>query len=172
MYEFLYGVPPFNDESAEKVFANITSRRIFFPPDDDEMQTSPEARDLMERLMCLDARRRLGAHGTDEIKRHPFFAGLDWESLMTTPGPFVPQPTEEVSTDYFDARGLTDLPDELNPTLASVNPSAATADDPVIAALADDFGAFNFRNLSASKAANDEVLTKISAWPASSHLRS
>lgn len=163
MYEFLYGVPPFNDESAEKVFANITSRRIFFPPDDDEMQTSPEARDLMERLMCLDARRRLGAHGTDEIKRHPFFAGLDWERLMTEPGPFVPQPTEEVSTDYFDARGLTDLPDELNPTLASVNPSAATADDPVIAALADDFGGFNFRNLSASKAANDEVLTKISA---------
>jgi hypothetical protein len=82
------------------------------------------------------------------------------------------QSTEEVSTDYFDARGLTDLPDELNPTLASVNPSAATVDDPVIAALADDFGAFNFRNLSASKAANDEVLTKISAWPASSHLRS
>lgn len=163
MYEFLYGVPPFNDESAEKVFANITSRKIFFPPDDDEMQTSPAARDLMERLLCVDPQRRLGARGADEIKDHPFFDGLDWDTLLTTPGPFVPQPTDDVSTDYFDARGLTDLPDELNPTLAAIAPGAAGATDPAIAALADDFGTFNFRNLSASKAANDDLLNKISA---------
>lgn len=163
MYEFMYGAPPFNDDSAEKVFANITSRRIFWPEDDDDIQTSPQARDLMERLMCSDPARRLGARGVDEIKNHPFFEEIDWDHIMDEDGPFVPQPTTQDSTDYFDARGLTDLPDELEPILASINPSAAAEHG--MESLLDDFGAFNFRNLAASKAANDEVLQSISTSP-------
>jgi len=61
LYEFIYGFPPFHDETPEKVFDNIVSRRINWF--EDQMELSSEARDLMERLMCTDPGRRLGAHG-------------------------------------------------------------------------------------------------------------
>ena len=38
-----------------------------------------EARDLIERLLMKDPRRRLGCtKGATEIKRHPFFDGIKW----------------------------------------------------------------------------------------------
>jgi hypothetical protein len=32
MYEMLVGVPPFNDETVEKVFENILNNKIEWPP--------------------------------------------------------------------------------------------------------------------------------------------
>ena len=32
LYQFLVGIPPFNDESIEKVFDNARNRRIEWPP--------------------------------------------------------------------------------------------------------------------------------------------
>jgi serine/threonine-protein kinase RIM15 len=43
----------------------------------------PEARDLMERLMCTDPLRRLGANGASEVKCHPFFTEIDWNTIAT-----------------------------------------------------------------------------------------
>ena len=50
MYEFLVGVPPFNDESVEKIFDNIRNMRITWPEIgdiEDGDKISPEAADLM-----------------------------------------------------------------------------------------------------------------------------
>ncbi|CED84013.1 agc protein kinase [Phaffia rhodozyma] len=159
MYELLYGCPPFNDETPEKVFDNIISRRIVWPdPEDDE--ASPEARDLMERLMCTDPDQRLGAHGADEIKRHPFFDDINWDTISSEEGCFIPQVSENISTDYFDARGLVELPEELDSSNLAVDPSALNTES---ARDADDFGTFSFRNLWASKAANDQVVQDMKA---------
>ena len=38
----------------------------------DDVEVSPEAEDLIRRL-CCDPEERLGRHGADEIKQHPFF---------------------------------------------------------------------------------------------------
>eukprot|EP00854_Cymbomonas_tetramitiformis_P018262 gene18262-21771_t len=41
-------------------------------------------RDLVKRLCTVDPTKRLGTHpakGFDEIKEHPFFAGLDWSDV-------------------------------------------------------------------------------------------
>lgn len=159
MYELLYGCPPFNDETPEKVFDNIISRRIHWPENDEDLEISAEARDLMERLMCTNPATRLGARGTDEIKRHPFFASVDWDTVFTAEASFVPMVSEEISTDYFDARGLMELPEELDAGSAVPEP---IGDSPSSASV-DDFGTFNFRNLSASKAANDQVVMDMSA---------
>ncbi|PWZ00784.1 hypothetical protein BCV70DRAFT_160776 [Testicularia cyperi] len=105
LYEFLYGLPPFHADSPEKVFDNILSRRIDW--EEDSVEVSPEARDLMESLMCTDPKRRLGSQGTDEIKRHPFFADIDWDNVTAEEGPFVPQVQDPESTDYFDLRGAS-----------------------------------------------------------------
>ncbi len=37
---------------------------------------SYEAADLIQKLMTPDPKKRLGAHGIDEIKNHPFFKGI------------------------------------------------------------------------------------------------
>jgi hypothetical protein len=35
------------------------------------------------------ADRRLGSGGTKELKDHPWFAGIDWDKLASTDGPYV-----------------------------------------------------------------------------------
>ncbi|XP_060080683.1 ribosomal protein S6 kinase delta-1-like [Ylistrum balloti] len=44
---------------------------------------STEARGLLQQLLCYNPRERLGAgiNGAEEIKAHPFFSGVNWNSL-------------------------------------------------------------------------------------------
>ncbi|OBZ84475.1 hypothetical protein A0J61_07472, partial [Choanephora cucurbitarum] len=104
-YEFLYGIPPFHADTPDKVFENILSRRIDWH--EDVVQISPEARDFMERLMTLDPEKRLGYNGAEEVKRHPFFKSINWDTLLTEAPSFIPQPADAEDTDYFDSRGAT-----------------------------------------------------------------
>lgn len=39
---------------------------------------TPEAQDLIEKLLTLDPKSRLGANGVDEIKAHPWFKGIKY----------------------------------------------------------------------------------------------
>jgi len=117
LFEFVYGYPPFHDDTPEKVFANILARRIDWPNEELlEEPVSEEAKDIMDKLMCLDQTRRLGAGGAQEVKNHPFFADVNWDTLFEDDTPFVPQPEHPEDTDYFDSRGLSgtlhDFPEE------------------------------------------------------------
>ncbi|KAF9304649.1 hypothetical protein BGZ74_000976 [Mortierella antarctica] len=135
-YEFLYGCPPFHGESPEQVFENILNRDIDWH--ESELEISPEARDFMERLMCTDVERRLGANGADEVKNHPFFKEINWETLLSERPAFVPAPADIEDTDYFDVRGARmgsfkeDVPD-LKDIQALVS-AQAKRDNPVAAA--------------------------------------
>lgn len=40
----------------------------------------------------------LGKNGVDEIKRHPFFKGVDWRNIWNQKAPFIP----ELSSDIYD----------------------------------------------------------------------
>ncbi|KAK4684867.1 serine/threonine-protein kinase RIM15, partial [Tremellales sp. Uapishka_1] len=172
LYEFIYGFPPFHAETPEKVFDNVVSRRINWH--EDEIEISAEARDLMDRLMCSDPLRRLGSRGAEEVKRHAFFAGLDWATITTMEASFVPDVTDPESTDYFDSRGAGNhfhdddaphqvlrqpapRPEDVSPTAAMTN-MQAIADD---MDSQDDFGTFNFKNLPVLKQANDDVIRKM-----------
>ena len=116
LFEFLYGYPPFHDESPEKVFENILARRIDWPEVDDDEDASDAAKDIMNKLMCLDSTKRLGAGGAEEVKNHPFFSDINWDTLFEDDTPFVPAPEHPEDTDYFDPRGLMgtlpDFPEE------------------------------------------------------------
>ena len=37
---------------------------------------TPEAKDLIDKLLELDRKKRLGTKGVEEIKNHPFFKGI------------------------------------------------------------------------------------------------
>lgn len=99
-YEFLVGYPPFTDETPEKIFDNILSRRLEWPMD---YEISDEAKDFVERLLELDPSKRLGARGIDEIKNHPFFKGIEWDTLLQQPmeNSFVPKTEDERDTTYY-----------------------------------------------------------------------
>lgn len=56
----------------------------------------------------MDPDSRLGAHGADEVKAHPFLHGIDWENLLGKDAIFVPRVTDPENTDYFDARGASE----------------------------------------------------------------
>jgi serine/threonine-protein kinase RIM15 len=40
-----------------------------------EGEVTPEAKDLIDRLLELDSAKRLGSKNVEEIKNHPFFKG-------------------------------------------------------------------------------------------------
>ncbi|OJD29849.1 agc protein kinase [Diplodia corticola] len=113
LFECLYGYPPFHAETPDEVFKNILERKIDWPPED-EYEVSEEATDLMNRLMCTDPTKRLGANigdkfscGGEEIKAHPWFADTNWDSLRDDEASFVPASENPEDTEYFDARGAT-----------------------------------------------------------------
>ncbi len=51
---------------------------------------SPEAHDLIEKLLTSDPQHRLGANGVESIKSHPFFKGIEWNKVKEMPAPFKP----------------------------------------------------------------------------------
>ncbi|KAF4536577.1 PAS domain-containing protein [Lasiodiplodia theobromae] len=113
LFECLYGYPPFHAETPDEVFQNILERKIDWPPED-EYEVSEEATDLMNRLMCTDPAKRLGANiddkfssGGEEIKNHPWFADINWDTLREDEASFVPASENPEDTEYFDSRGAT-----------------------------------------------------------------
>lgn len=183
LYEFLYGFPPFHADTPELVFDNILSRKIDW--EEESIDISPAARDLMEKLMCTDRSQRLGSKGAAEVKAHPFFEGVDWDSIVANDGPFVPQVSDPESTDYFDLRGAIhqDFVHEYNSPAPSVTAFAKAIENqrlmepnrpPSKFKLArgrfernhtdqptDEFGSFSYKNLPVLKQANDEVIRKL-----------
>jgi len=112
LFECLYGYPPFHADTPDEVFQNILARRIDWPENDEEYQISDEAKDLMNRLMCIDPAKRLGsnmddkfASGGEEIRNHPWFADVNWEGLRDDEASFIPAPENPEDTEYFDSRG-------------------------------------------------------------------
>uniref|UniRef100_A0A674ANQ6 Serine/threonine-protein kinase greatwall n=1 Tax=Salmo trutta TaxID=8032 RepID=A0A674ANQ6_SALTR len=99
LFEFLTGVPPFNDETPQLVFQNILNRDIPWP--DGEEELSHNSRNAIEILLTMDMNKRAGLK---ELRSHALFEGLNWDNLQNQTMPFVPQPEDETDTSYFEAR--------------------------------------------------------------------
>ncbi|KAH6601160.1 hypothetical protein BASA50_001839 [Batrachochytrium salamandrivorans] len=113
MYEFLYGIPPFNAPTSSQVFENILTRRIDWH--DDEVDVSDMVRDLMEKLMCSDIDMRLGTTGAAGVREHAWFDHVDWDNLRSNKASFVPKTTNIEDTDYFDDRGVSTVMQDVSP---------------------------------------------------------
>ncbi|XP_042458634.1 serine/threonine-protein kinase 38-like [Zingiber officinale] len=100
MYEMLIGYPPFYSDEPMATCRKIVNWRthLKFP---EEAKLSPEAKDLVSRLLC-NVEQRLGTKGADEIKDHPWFNGVEWDKLYEMEAAFIPEVKDELDTQNFE----------------------------------------------------------------------
>jgi serine/threonine protein kinase len=97
MYECLVGYPPFYAEDPMSTCRQIINwkKTLKFP---EESKLSQNAISLLTGLI-RDAGSRLTFDG---IKKHPFFAGVDWENIRSSTAPIAINLDGETDTSHFD----------------------------------------------------------------------
>ncbi|KAG2670263.1 hypothetical protein I3760_14G077500 [Carya illinoinensis] len=85
MYEMFYGYTPFRGKTRQKTFSNILQKDLKFSR---RILVSLQAKQLMYQLLHRDPKNRLGSReGTNEIKSHPFFWGVNWTLIRNMKPP-------------------------------------------------------------------------------------
>ncbi|KAG7560644.1 Protein kinase-like domain superfamily [Arabidopsis thaliana x Arabidopsis arenosa] len=88
LYELLYGKTPFKGYNNDETLANVVLQNLKFP---DSPLVSFQAKDLIRGLLVKEPENRLGSEkGSVEIKRHPFFEGLNWALIRCAIPPELP----------------------------------------------------------------------------------
>ncbi|KAK3231583.1 hypothetical protein Dsin_003464 [Dipteronia sinensis] len=170
LFEFITGIPPFSAERPEMIFDNILNRKIPWPHVPNEM--SFEAQDLINRFLIHDPNQRIGANGAAEVKTHPFFKGVNWDSLAQQKAAFVPQPESIDDTSYFLSRFSqfsSGLPDDRNSSDSEIDTHGSSSNSGIEMDECGDlteFGStpldlslinFSFKNLSQLASINHDV---------------
>ncbi|KAJ2722855.1 Serine/threonine-protein kinase Sgk2 [Coemansia sp. Benny D115] len=112
LYEMLTGLPPFYHQDNNTMYQRILSENLRFPtalppPSQCNGELHPGsgnvacnsigryAQDFVFRIMDRDPQRRLGhgIFGTENVKRHVFFHGIDWGKIYRQEyaPPFIPK---------------------------------------------------------------------------------
>uniref|UniRef100_A0AAQ5X1L9 Ribosomal protein S6 kinase n=1 Tax=Amphiprion ocellaris TaxID=80972 RepID=A0AAQ5X1L9_AMPOC len=113
MFEMLTGSLPFQGKDRKETMALILKAKLGMP-----QFLSPEVQSLLRALFKRNPANRLGAgpDGVEEIKRHRFFASIDWNKLYKKEvrPPFKPTVGRPEDTFHFDpeftSRTPTDSP--------------------------------------------------------------
>ncbi|KAJ1646891.1 Serine/threonine-protein kinase Sgk2, partial [Coemansia asiatica] len=112
LYEMLTGLPPFYDQDNNTMYRRILNEPLRFPTTlppplrgngtyNDSCGIQPGtgigklAQDFIARILERDPQKRLGhgVFGTENVKRHVFFHGIDWVKIyhQEYAPPFVPK---------------------------------------------------------------------------------
>jgi protein-serine/threonine kinase len=101
-------MPPFYNNDRQKLFNTIKTGQVKFPK-----YLSKEAVDLLQKFFIKDPEARLGSgpNGLNNIKSHPFFASINWDSILAKKikPPFTPKLKSPTDTRYIDQE-FTTLP--------------------------------------------------------------
>ncbi|KAL3834597.1 hypothetical protein ACJIZ3_009333 [Penstemon smallii] len=182
LFELLVGIPPFNADHPQQIFNNILNRDIPWPKIPEEL--SFEAYDLINKLLIENPVQRLGATGAGEVKRHPYFKHINWDTLERQKATFIPS-ADAQDTSYFMSRylwnseeenvhGGSDFDDNTDTGSASCSSSTYSImqdeDGDECGNLADfgapnldakySFSNFSFKNLSQLASINYDLVTK------------
>ena len=99
-FEMVVGFPPFFSENPSDTCKKIVKWKEHFSiPSDANL--SPEAENFILRMVS-PCETRLGINGVEEIKKHPFFKGIDWNNIRKMKAPFIPELKNDYDTHYFD----------------------------------------------------------------------
>lgn len=101
IFEMIAGYPPFYDESPFGIYQKVLAGRVDFPRHFDV-----KAKDIVRRLLVHDRAKRYGCTklGAEELKKHKWFKGMDWEALLNRRiEPFFIPPVKSADdTSLFD----------------------------------------------------------------------
>ena len=101
MYEMLTGKIPFAIKRGVKLNMKIYEQGVKYP---DHLYKN--AKDLIKKLLVIDPNERLGSgpDGSENIKKHPFFKGINWNDAYQRKGkpPFIPKLKNDTDLRYFD----------------------------------------------------------------------
>jgi serine/threonine protein kinase len=88
LFEMLTGLPPFYHTNVRKMYDLICNGKLSFPS-----YVSDDAQDLLRRMLERDPAKRIGTDNEEDIKQHPFFEDVDWDSVYRKeiPPPFKPE---------------------------------------------------------------------------------
>jgi 3-phosphoinositide dependent protein kinase-1 len=102
LYQMLAGKPPFKAETEYLTYQKITAGEYMHletchegddsggEENDLKINTvSKEAKHLVEQLLIVDPKQRVGAENLEDLKNHSFFKGIQWETLRQSTAPEV-----------------------------------------------------------------------------------
>ncbi|CAG8557120.1 10330_t:CDS:10 [Ambispora leptoticha] len=122
IYEMLLGQSPFRGDDEDEIFDAILEDEILYP-----INMSRDSVSILQRLLTRDPERRLGSGRGDaeEIKRHPFFKGVNWDDILgkKVPPPFLPSISSPTDTSNFDEEFTREVP-VLTPVHSHLNSEA------------------------------------------------
>ena len=103
---------------------------IFPDPVRHKITVSPDAQDLIVKLLDKNRKTRLGANGMDEILSHKWFSDIDRESLLAKKlePPYVPQTKADLA--YFDKNLVKQSANEVADTILTPAQQQVIKSDP------------------------------------------
>ncbi|RKO88369.1 kinase-like domain-containing protein, partial [Blyttiomyces helicus] len=102
MYELLYEEGPFDSDSLTETYGKIMDHeQDCLVPGTGTADLSSDPRCCSRRLICKQET-RLGRNGSEEIRSHPWFKGIDWDNLRKSKPPFIPELSGPDDTRYFE----------------------------------------------------------------------
>ncbi|XP_031631058.1 ribosomal protein S6 kinase beta-1 [Contarinia nasturtii] len=109
MYDMLTGLPPFTAENRKKTIEAILRGKLNLPA-----YLTPDARDLIRRLMKRQVNLRLGADQYDgqAVRAHPFFKFVNWDDVLgrRLEPPIKPILRSEDDVSQFDTKFTKQIP--------------------------------------------------------------
>jgi len=156
LYELLVGIPPFNDETVEKIYDNVRDMRMEWPPiGDGDDCISKDAADLIKKLLEPDPKKRIGTEGgAAEVKKHPFFNGVNFDKIKVMDPPFIPGSDEgqnDLQTMTMSIQDVFDDKDEDSPLKRKVSKLKS-----------QEIEDFNMKRIDILHDMNQELLTNMS----------
>ncbi|KAJ8419997.1 hypothetical protein Cgig2_011560 [Carnegiea gigantea] len=112
LYEMLYGKTPFKGENTKKTLMSILRQPVTFPKislsSAKEYEEMRKAQDLICKLLMKNPRKRIGSvKGSNEIKRHDFFKGVNWALIRSVRPPLVPKELHNNKMNVSSSRVLS-----------------------------------------------------------------
>ncbi|TKY60200.1 kinase PINOID [Spatholobus suberectus] len=106
IYELIYGRTPYAGASKEATLRNIVKKPLAFPTATPASGLELHARDLISGLLNKDPARRLGSkRGAADVKKHPFFKGLNLALIRMQTPPEVPGSRRTKTTSLYPVKG-------------------------------------------------------------------
>ncbi|ORX71602.1 hypothetical protein DL89DRAFT_266598 [Linderina pennispora] len=109
IYEMILGTSPFHGEDEEEIFDSILEDEILYP-----VKMSRDSVFICQALLEKEPSKRLGSGPTDaeEIKKHSFFKGVNWDDVLNKRiAPlYVPDIRNRYDTSNFDPEFTSEKP--------------------------------------------------------------